>query len=206
MKIQRLVALLAALMLAAPAVARTLTEAEAGGFSTDWANPSQLAGDVTGVSGTTAQNVFDIFRLAVPATDGAVRLSFSAGSRMDYSYAAGTVVKYAYAPFPWGWAGETLGQVDITWNDQADKSLNLLLDPSRGDTLYLALYNTHGAMDYNIAGFGAAVAAARSETPVAVPLPASAALMLAGLGGLGIVASRRSARRDARMARGRELR
>lgn len=181
--------------------ASTVREADVGTFSNDWARPTILADDVTGVSGTTMGNVFDIFRLAVPAAGGGLTLTFGAGNRMDYSYSAGAVVKYSYAPFPWSWSGDTLGNVQIAWWDQADKALNLTLDPARGDALYLALYTTHGVMDYNIGGFGRPVAQTQPlapplSAPAPVPVPAAILLLGTALGGFGAVSAlRRTARR-----------
>ena len=177
--------------------AATVSEAEAGLFSSDWAHPTLMGEDVTGISGTTLGNVYDIFRLAVPANGGDLVLTFGAGNRMENSYSAGTVVRYSYAPFPWAWAGDTLGEAQITWSNQADKTLRLALDPSRGDALYLALYNTHGVMDYTIAGFGRLAQAQPSvpALPAPVPVPAAAVLLGTALGGLGAAAALRRAAR-----------
>ena len=89
------------------------------------------------------------------------------------------------------------GEAQITWSNQADKTLSLALDPMKGDVLYLALYNTHGVMDYTIAGFGrvAQVQPSVPALPASVPVPAAAVLLGTALGGLGAAAAlRRTAR------------
>lgn len=179
------------------AAATEVREADFGGFSGDWAHPSALADDVTAISGTTGGNLYDIFRLAVPAAGGSLALTFGAGGRMEDSYSAGTTVNYSYAPFPWGWAGETLGTVQIARWNEGNKSLSLVLDPARGDTLYLALYNTHGVMDYTVTGFGRAApgGAIQPDAPAPVPLPAAALLLGTALGGMGLAAVARRPRR-----------
>ena len=199
--VQAVCAAVLSVPMALAASAATVAEADFGAFSGDWANPTVLADDVTAISGTTAGNIFDIFRLAVPAAGGELTLTFGAGDRMGYSYSAGTTVKYSYAPFPWGWSGDTLGAVQIAWWSQADKTLSLTLDPMRGEALYLALYNTHGAMDYGISGFGrpgAGIATPDAPlpatVPAAVPVPAAVLLLGSAAGGMGIAAAARRIR------------
>lgn len=184
----------AAGFLACPAAAATLSEADVGMFSHDWSSPSIISG-VSGVTGTTGDG-YDMFRFDLPAGPRELTISFSAGSRMGYSYSAGSTLMYSLTGFPWGWSGATLGTVQIDWNQQADRLLHLSLDKAFEGTLYLALYNTHGAMDYAINGLMAPTAGrGQAEVPAAVPLPAGLALLGSVLGAGGLFALRR--RRDA---------
>ena len=180
--------------LASPAAAATLSEADVGMFSHEWSSPSIVSGMLE-VTGTTGDG-YDMFRFDLPGGARELTISFSAGSRMGYSYSAGSTLMYSLTGFPWGWSGATLGTVQIDWNQQADRILQLSLDETFAGTLYLALYNTHDTMDYAINGLMAPSAArVQPEVPAAVPLPASLMLLGSAIGAGGLFALRR--RRDA---------
>lgn len=179
--------------LATGAAASVVKEADVGGFSSAVYAPTEIGSSVTEISGTTAQNVYDIFRIALPSETGQIVLSFASGGRLNDSYSAGSTVKYAYEPFLWGWAGQLAGTVEIKADDPSDKVVAIDFDPAFGDTLFLALYNTHGEMDYTITGLGTP-----GTAPAPIPLPAGIVLLGTALGGTGIAAAlrRRKAARD----------
>lgn len=174
-----------------PVQAATLSEAEAGGFSHDWAKPTVVTG-VTSVSGTT-DGGYDIFRFDLPLGSRSVSIGFSAGDRMGYSYSAGSTVMYSFTGFPWGWSGSTLGVAQIDWQQPLDDALTLTLDDAFAGTLFLALYNTHGVMNYTISGLSdpparGEASAAAPAVPAPVPLPAGIVLLGSAVGAGSLIA------------------
>ncbi|WP_425052681.1 hypothetical protein [Psychromarinibacter sp. S121] len=166
----------------------TVTEADVGEFSSNWAAPTVLGDGVTSVSGTGAGNAYDILLLTGLAS-GAQTLSFSfeGPSGADYSYSAGGSIRYSETPFRWGWDGQDGGSFATTYYDLTD-SLEIVLGDAFGGVLYLALYFTHGQ---DLAYTFSSSASVDAIDPAPVPLPAAGLLLGGALALFGAAAARR---------------
>ncbi|WP_413875344.1 hypothetical protein [Albidovulum sp.] len=184
-------ALVAAGLAALPAGAATISEPgfPGGDFSDSWAAPSAIGTGFGLVQGTGGANNYDILAFTGMASGAqTVKLTFTAPSGIDWSYAAGGNVLYSTQPFRWAWDGATAGVVSIGYANPS-QTLSLALGPGFGGTLYLGLYFTYGQ---NL-GYTASLPG-NAAPPPAVPLPASAWL-LGGVLAAGAAAARRAKRR-----------
>lgn len=192
----RLAALLPAIalsaLIAAPAAAATLSEADlpGGAFGASFDRPTEIGSGYETITGVGSQNRYDTLALTGLAA-GAQRLDFffAAPEGHGHSYSAGGEILYSETPFRYGWDGTRLGtriQVD---HRRPTQTLALDLADSFGGTLYLALNFTHGAdLAYTISAPGNA---ARAAAPAPVPLPPALLLIGAGFAALGAVTARR---------------
>ncbi len=194
------------------AQALTVSEAETGEFSADWANPTAIGAGVDRVTGTGAANAYDIFHFTGLETGAqTLTLSFVAPEGIDWSYAAGGTIQWAEDPFRWGWDGDTAGEVRLDYHVR-EQSLTLALPESFAGELYLGLYFTHGAgLAYSILAEVGATPPGGGTSPdlpepvpgggypsegdvgSAVPLPPALAMLGAALAALGVAARRRRA-------------
>ena len=194
------------------ASALTLSETDAGEFSSDWSSPTVVGAGYSTVSGTGSANAYDIFHFT-SLTSGAqdLTITFAAPPGIDSSYSAGGQVLWSLDAFRWGWDGIYVNpevQVDASRTSQ---TLTLSLPDSFDGDLYLGLYFTYGAsLAYQIvadvtgtdgsSGGSIPTAPTSPELPSgggsavsAVPLPPAMLMLGAGLAGLGFVARRRAA-------------
>lgn len=190
-KAMAVMAVMAALA-AAPAAAATLTEWDAGDFSNDWRSFTVVGNGFTTVAGTGSQNDADHFVLTGLAPGAqTLTFTFSGGAGKGHSFAAGTVVQFAFAPFRWSaWEGKTAGTAALNSRRLTD-TVTLTLDQGFAGPLYLALYHTHGALDWSLDVPGNAALAPLPPPPATVPVPAAGLMLAAALGGLGLMRRRR---------------
>ncbi|WP_157056389.1 hypothetical protein [Pseudorhodobacter aquimaris] len=190
------------IVLAGAAGATTINEIDAGDFSGDYHAPTIVANGATTVNGIwSGGNDYDILAFTqLKSGAQTVSLSFMPVSTIadtDYSFAAGGNLNYKFSPFEnSAWEGTTLATVGIQhWNRGSEFEYTIALDDDFMGQLYLGLFNTYGTLKYSIFASGNEVVAPPSvQSPVAaVPLPAAAALLLAGLGSLLLARKRRHA-------------
>ena len=182
--------LAAALFAAAPALAGAVTWTEAldapgGSFSSDWSKPTAVAQGVTRITGTGAQNDFDILSFSGLAP-GAQRFDFTfAGpDGAGNSYSAGGVVKFSTEPFRWGWDGKDAFGFQLGKKTLSSAATLALADTFAGGDLFVALYFTHGRLDWTLDA--PSNAQASLEAPAAVPLPAAGLMLIAAMAGLAV--------------------
>ncbi|WP_172295590.1 hypothetical protein [Pseudoruegeria sp. HB172150] len=179
----------AALFAGAGAHAVTVSESDLGEFSGEWSSPTELGAGIDGVSGTGAQNQFDILVLT-GLTAGAQTLTFTFTGPADAgdSYAAGGTLMYSFDAFQYGWDGDYAGSFG-SFKSALTDTLTLVLGDDFSGVLYLALYFTYGdQLSYSIAS---SVPATSGSTPSPVPLPATGLLLGGALVGAGLLAKRR---------------
>lgn len=193
----------AALLAAAlPAGAATVSETTSGEFSSIWTAPTEIESGAKTVTGSGRSGDTDVFALSgYDGTMTGVTIDFS-GSAYYRSgwYGAGGTVLYSTEPFEWAWDGTTadtfsVGYMSSSWFTfgTIEDSVTIPLSLSSADTLYLAIVYSYGpALDYTI---GVSVDPDAGPSIPAVPLPASAGLLLTGAGALGVIARRRKAKR-----------
>lgn len=190
-----------------------------GNFSNNWVSPTIVASGTTSVAGTGAAewmggDRFDIFQFS-GLTPGATSIVFDFSLTGPYNPSAyengGGAILYSYVPFSGAYYvdqgnGKVLGSqdllagyFDVTYNpwDAANASnrgtstFTLNLTNEFAGDLFLALDFTYGRVSYNINSLSWATSGTDPvRIPiVAVPLPATSWLLLAGF--LALAASRR---------------
>lgn len=192
-------AAMTAFCLAGAAGAATVSEAEFGEFSNAFKTPTVIGTGPTTVSGVWTQGDADLLAFTGLRTGAqTVTLSFAPLTPIgpyDYGFSAGGTVNYMTTPFKWSaWEGKQLASVGIQhWNRGGVFDYVISLGDDFAGSLYLGLFGSYGTLGYTIRAEGNAapfVAPAAPEV-AAVPLPAAAPLLLAGLGALALAARRR---------------
>ncbi|WP_339951943.1 hypothetical protein [uncultured Albimonas sp.] len=196
------------------AFALTVSESDAGEFSSNWSSPTAIAG-ASSVSGTGAGNDYDLFHFSgLAAGAQALTLTFVAPEGIGYSYSAGATIKWSDEAFRWGWDGATAAEVQVDYYT-TERTVTLSLPDSFAGDLWLGLYFTHGAgLAYTIlaevtetapeAGAptpfpGSGIEGPSAGAPVdsgsasPVPLPPALGMLGAALAALGVAARRRRA-------------
>lgn len=190
-----LVSLLA--LSAGPASALTVSELDAGEYSSDWSSPTLIANGTSAISGTGTAGDTDIFAVGGLASGAQVlTLSLSGADAFTDSYLnGGGSIRYSSTPFAYNWDGLNPGDFGISYDpfqavsasNNLTASRSITLDSSFGGTLYLAMIFTYGnaPLSYGI-DLSSALLPGNPlvESPSAVPLPATAPLLLTALAGL----------------------
>lgn len=184
---------------AASASASTLLESSlpGGDFSGDWTNFTFVDQGVTTISGTwSGSNDYDFIAFTGLATGAqTITLTFTPIAPLLDSFSGGGTVMWKDSALKWSaWEGSTLGAINLVAGSMDPQTLVLSLGASFAGTLFLQLYGTNSSpVAYNISAPGNAAEAA---VPIgAVPLPAAAPLMVAGLAGLAGLGALRRRRR-----------
>lgn len=193
-------AVLTGLVPAGSAGAATVTEAVDGDFSGAFRSPTVIANGATTVEGVWAQGGdYDLLAFTGLAS-GAQKVTLTFAplrpiGPFDWAFSAGGVVLYKAEPFKdSAWEGTLLASVGIQhWNRDADFTFTIALTDSFTGSLYLGLFGTYGTLKYTISAPGNAATTVAPAPVAAVPLPAGAPLLLAGLGVLALVGRRRAA-------------
>ncbi len=184
------------------AAASTLAESSLSGqdFSGNWTSFSVIDTGATTVTGTWSGGNDADYIAFTGLAKGAqqVVLTFSPIGPQGDSFSAGGSVLWKTTPLQHSeWEGERLGEIGF-WksNQSTPQTLTIALNEAFGGSLYLQLFGTHGTLQYGISAPGNALAsppvtATPEDLVAAVPLPAAAMMLLAGLGALLSLGARR---------------
>ena len=184
----------ALLTAAAPASGATISEGGfPGGDFGDAYNAATLIGNgydtVTGTTDGGWSGNIDIFAFTGLASGAqTLTFTFSAPEGIGYSFASGGSIYYSTQPFRWNWDGTYGGTFNVGYYNQTSTA-SFALGSGFAGTLYVGIYGWGSPVGYTVSAPG--------NAPAPVPLPASAVLLLAGIGGLGAVARRPKSRRMA---------
>ncbi|SOB94025.1 VPLPA-CTERM sorting domain-containing protein [Rhodobacter maris] len=191
----------AALIAAAlPAGAATVTESGSGEFSSVWTSPTVIAAGTDTVTGSGSGGDVDVIELTgLDSSVTGITIDFSAASYYSSGwYGAGGSVLYSTEPFEWAWDGTSAGGFSIgylssIWGTIGSLEDTLTIALSGVTTLYIAIVNTYGSkLDYTLSVNS--VESDQQEPLAAVPLSASAGLLLTGMAALAAFGRRRKAR------------
>ncbi|WP_417809180.1 VPLPA-CTERM sorting domain-containing protein [Thioclava sp.] len=182
---------------ASPVSALTVSELDAGEYSSIWTSPTLIASGTSAITGTGTAGDTDIFAVSGLASGAQVLTLFLSGAdAFTGSYLnGGGSIRYSSTPFSYDWDGLDPGDFGISYDpfqpvsasNNLTASQSITLDSSFGGTLYLAMIFTYGNAPLS---YGLDLSSALLpgdplvETPSAVPLPATAPLLLTGLAGL----------------------
>lgn len=186
-----------------PAAAATVDESTYVDFSSIWTAPTALLAGTDVINGAGA--VGDVDVIAITGLDPdvtGITLTFSAANYvtpMAY-YSGGGSVLYSTTPFEWAWDGTYAGDFGVGYMStpyftigSTEANMTIPLALAGADTLYLALAFTYGpGLDYTVT-----VDTSAAAPLPAIPLPATAGLLLTGMGALGVIGHRRRKARKA---------
>ena len=180
-------------LMSAPSGAATINEGSLGDFSNDYAAPTVIGNGYETVDGATSVGDLDFVEFnGLAAGAQTVSVTFTSPSVGSFFFSTGTL-RYSTQPFTSATDGTLAGAFsiyDFGFFSSTTQTLSFNLDSSFNGSLFVSLALALGSpVSYSISIPG--------NAPAPVPLPASAALLLAGLGGIGAVSRRRKARRAA---------
>lgn len=180
-------------LMSAPSGAATINEGSLGDFSNDYAAPTVIGNGYETVDGATSVGDLDFVEFnGLAAGAQTVSVTFTSPSVGSFFISSGTL-RYSTQPFTSSTDGTLAGAFsiyDFGFFSSTTQTLSFNLDSSFNGSLFVSLALALGSpVSYSISIPG--------NAPAPVPLPASAALLLAGLGGIGAVSWRRRARRAA---------
>ena len=180
-------------LMSAPSGAATINEGSLGDFSNDYAAPTVIGNGYETVDGATSVGDLDFVEFnGLAAGAQTVSVTFTSPSVGSFFLSTGTL-RYSTQPFTSATDGTLAGAFsiyDFGFFSSTTQTLSFNLDSSFNGSLFVSLALALGSpVSYSISIPG--------NAPAPVPLPASAALLLAGLGGIGAVSRRRKARRAA---------
>ena len=180
-------------LMSAPSGAATINEGSLGDFSNDYAAPTVIGNGYETVDGATSVGDLDFVEFnGLAAGAQTVSVTFTSPSVGSFFLSTGTL-RYSTQPFTSATDGTLAGAFsiyDFGFFSSTTQTLSFNLDSSFNGSLFVSLALALGSpVSYSISIPG--------NAPAPVPLPASAALLLAGLGGIGAVSWRRRARRAA---------
>ena len=180
-------------LMSAPSGAATINEGSLGDFSNDYAAPTVIGNGYETVDGATSVGDLDFVEFnGLAAGAQTVSVTFTSPSVGSFFISSGTL-RYSTQPFTTSTDGTLAGAFsiyDFGFFSSTTQTLSFNLDSSFNGSLFVSLALALGSpVSYSISIPG--------NAPAPVPLPASAALLLAGLGGIGAVSRRRKARRAA---------
>ena len=180
-------------LMSAPSGAATINEGSLGDFSNDYAAPTVIGNGYETVDGATSVGDLDFVEFnGLAAGAQTVSVTFTSPSVGSFFLSTGTL-RYSTQPFTSATDGTLAGAFsiyDFGFFSSTTQTLSFNLDSSFNGSLFVSLALALGSpVTYSISIPG--------NAPAPVPLPASAALLLAGLGGVGAVSWRRRARRAA---------
>ena len=180
-------------LMSAPSGAATINEGSLGDFSNDYAAPTVIGNGYETVDGATSVGDLDFVEFnGLAAGAQTVSVTFTSPSVGSFFLSTGTL-RYSTQPFTSATDGTLAGAFsiyDFGFFSSTTQTLSFNLDSSFNGSLFVSLALALGSpVTYSISIPG--------NAPAPVPLPASAALLLAGLGGIGAVSRRRKARRAA---------
>ena len=180
-------------LMSAPSGAATINEGSLGDFSNDYAAPTVIGNGYETVDGATSVGDLDFVEFnGLAAGAQTVSVTFTSPSVGSFFLSTGTL-RYSTQPFTSATDGTLAGAFsiyDFGFFSSTTQTLSFNLDSSFNGSLFVSLALALGSpVTYSISIPG--------NAPAPVPLPASAALLLAGLGGVGAVSRRRTKRRAA---------
>ena len=180
-------------LMSAPSGAATINEGSLGDFSNDYAAPTVIGNGYETVDGATSVGDLDFVEFnGLAAGAQTVSVTFTSPSVGSFFISSGTL-RYSTQPFTTSTDGTLAGAFsiyDFGFFSSTTQTLSFNLDSAFNGSLFVSLALALGSpVSYSISIPG--------NAPAPVPLPASAALLLAGLGGVGAVSWRRKARRAA---------
>jgi len=128
----------------------TAANAPGGAYSSEFAAPTVIGAGWSGMAGQAAggQNVFVKYE-GLPPGDQSLVFTVSLPQEMLNQWTGGTV-RWSTDPFPWAWAGNVLGDFDLS-PDTPTVTLTLATGADFAGELYLGLYFTYGGT-MNFAG------------------------------------------------------
>lgn len=175
-------------LMSAASGAATINEGTLGDFSDNYAAPTVIGNGYETVNGATSVGNLDFVEFNGLASGAqTVSVTFTPASLGTLFLSSGTL-RYSTQPFTSSTSGTSAGNFsiyDFGLFSSTTQTLSFNLDSAFNGSLFVSLSLALGSpVSYSISIPGNAYVAP-------VPLPASALLLLAGLGGAGAVARRR---------------